>query len=523
MKKLNLIYFIFSVVLFFSCGPEISDELPDFKDAIDFTIYDYIVEHEEEYSDFLQIIEQGQIAQALAAYNPYGQGYTLFLPNNDAINSFITASNRFNSLADLLNDQEYVDEFCRYHVINISINSNDFPFGAFPEKTLSDDYLTVSFINESDSSYYKINNMAAVVRPNIEASNGYIHVVGAALTPITFTASEWLSSNTDYSIFHEALLLTGLDSVINITESEDVLTNSTTVLVEADSIYQKFNITSITDLINLISPDNDDYTNEYNPLYNFVAYHLLKGSYFIDDFSDVNTLYFTNSSFSVNINGLGQDILINKGKHIFDTLIGETDTTYIDYILFKYDESNVISKTGPIHFIDKLMRAERQSPRQVTFDFSNEPLVQIMRYEGGSFLLDPFESLQTINWSGSDLFYTKYIGEWQEGYPANSDMLSIDGDFTISYEIPTVIPGSYELIIRAHGKDQKNAVIEVFFDNRKIGGLSDLTNYGNNNNPYQNILVGQVDITSVKSHVVEIRPLIPGRLLWDFVRFEPIK
>ncbi len=127
-------------------------------------------------------------------------GYTLFLPDNDAIQQFIDESDQFSTLDELLNDAEYVSIISRYHAVNMSINSNDFPFGALPAQTLSDDYLTVSFVIETDTSYYKINNQAAVIRPNIELSNGIIHLIGTMLTPITYTTYDWLSQNA--GIFH---------------------------------------------------------------------------------------------------------------------------------------------------------------------------------------------------------------------------------------------------------------------------------------------------------------------------------
>jgi hypothetical protein len=33
--------------------------------------------------------------------------------------------------------------------------------------------------------------------------------------------------------------------------------------------------------------------------------------------------------------------------------------------------------------------------------------------------------------------------------------------------------------------------------------------------------LGTVDFKRYTTHKVEIRPLIPGRFLWDFIRFEP--
>ena len=54
----------------------------NFEDQEQMTIYDYIVAHEDIYSDFLRILEKGGIDKTLSAYNPNGVGYTLFLPDN---------------------------------------------------------------------------------------------------------------------------------------------------------------------------------------------------------------------------------------------------------------------------------------------------------------------------------------------------------------------------------------------------------------------------------------------------------
>jgi uncharacterized surface protein with fasciclin (FAS1) repeats len=80
------------------------------------------VENEDTYSSFLSIIQKGGIDKALSAYNPNGIGYTLFLPDNAAIDNFIAESGQFSSLDDLLNNTDYLNEFCRYHVVNLGIN-----------------------------------------------------------------------------------------------------------------------------------------------------------------------------------------------------------------------------------------------------------------------------------------------------------------------------------------------------------------------------------------------------------------
>ena len=79
-------------------------------------------------------------------------------------------------------------------------------------------------------------------------------------------------------------------------------------------------------------------------------------SRFLDDFSETATNYSTHSEVPVNINGLGLDIYINKGKEIFDTIIENQDTTIIDYVGFYYDESNIITQSGAIHFINQVLQ-----------------------------------------------------------------------------------------------------------------------------------------------------------------------
>jgi len=520
MKTIPYLMIIILGIMFNSClSTEDGSIDGKFEDMNDNTIFNYLLQNKESYSSFIALAESGGVNATLSAYNPYGLGYTLFLPNNDAIDQFIKSSNRFASLNDLLKDKEYAKAFCEYHVVNMAVNSNSFPFGAFSEPTLSGDYLTVSFVIEEDSSYYKINNSAVVYNPNLEVSNGFIHPIKSVLTPVTFTTYEWLSQNSDYSIFKDAVDITGLQSIIdfNLKESENALAVS--LFVEPDSIFNKNGIFSVEDLIQYISPSNNDYANLYNPLYGYVAYHMLSGNYFIDDFIDKNTVYSTFSDVPLNIDGRGLDIAINKGKQVFDTIVHQSDTTYVDFIKFKYDYSNVLTQCGAIHIIDQVMTQEIPSRAQRNFEFYEEPVFYDFRQLGGTFIVDE-NSLSTINWTGGDLFFVDLGSESNGAW--NNDYLEISGDFSIAYRVPKIIQGKYNVSIRAEAFSRNNALIEVFIDNKKIGSIIDLTKGGSSNNPFQSIKLGAINFTKYAEHTIEIRPLIPGRLVWDAVQFEPI-
>ena len=150
----------------------------------------YIYENEEEYSSFIKVIEASNMVDALSAYNPNGEKYTLFLPTNEAFERFFQESDVYKSLDDLIADVETVNAFSRYHVANVMVYSNDFPLGALPDTTLTGDYLTIAYIEGEDSTYFKVNNLALVEIEDLEMANGVIHVIDHVLEPITYSAYE---------------------------------------------------------------------------------------------------------------------------------------------------------------------------------------------------------------------------------------------------------------------------------------------------------------------------------------------
>jgi uncharacterized surface protein with fasciclin (FAS1) repeats len=520
MRKSNVIVICLGLAAgIFSCK-EPPAPVGGFEDQEKMTIYDYIVANDSAYSSFLSILEKAKIDKTLSAYNPDNVGYTLFLPDNKAVSEFIDESNQFSSLADLLNDEEYVSVLARYHVVNLAIDANDFPFGALPEYTLSGDFLTVSFVIEPDTSYYKINNQAAVTKTNIEVSNGFIHLIKNVLKPITFTSYDWIEQNQGFSIFKALIDTTGLQPALSINMKDpDNTSRPNTLLVEHDSIYHKLNIYSLGDLAGYISPGRTDYTSTSNPLFNFAAYHILVESMFLDDFVGVATNYTTYSEIPLNINGLGLDIAINKGKDTFNIIIDPPDTLYIDYVTFFYDESNVLTQSGAIHFINQVLLQQSPSRAIQTFEFWEEPLLNEYRLEPGTYLIEDTTWLNITRWSGTDLFFVETGDEQSSAW--GGDYLLIDGDFIISYTIPKIVQGKYKAFLGADAFNAENALVEIFIDGKNIGKLFDLATGGSAAYPFARIELGTVNFTKYDVHTIEIRSLIPGRFCWDYIRFEP--
>jgi uncharacterized surface protein with fasciclin (FAS1) repeats len=495
---------------------------PGFKELEKYTIYDYVVTNEKDYSSFLQILKASGMDKTLSAYNPGGKtkgvDYTLFLPDNAAVDEFIRENNQYASLEDLLNDQSFVNVLAKYHILNGGVASNEFPFGTFNQPTLSNDFLNVNFDIHTDTTFYSINNQARIIKANIEANNGYIQVIGSMLKPITLNSYGWLKKNSAYSLFTAAMEATGIDKIINVNMKEEGQTlQPFTVLVEADSIFHKRNVNNFDDLVKMISPERTDYTNSTNPLNIFVGYHLLTGSHFLDDIAKNNTNYNNFADIPLKINGKGMEIVINKNpNYIF--IDEKNDTT--DYIGLYYDASNVNTQSGPIHFINQILMPRIPTRAEENFEFYDEPYLAEYRRIGGKYIIENPSLLNNVTWTGAKLSYVKSMDVNETSW--SKDYLQIEGDFTITYNVPKIIQGKYDVYLQADGYNVANALVEVYIDGNKLGGLIDLTKGGNANSPFYAYKLGSVDFKKYSSHAVQIRTLIPGRLKWDLIRFSPI-
>ena len=487
------------------------------------SIYEYVESKADTFSRFRQVIDAGELDNTLRAYNPNGNDYTLFLPTNDAFDSFFSRSQNYGGMDELLNDQDYTRALVRYHTVNMALQKSDFPFGALPDTTLSGDLLTIGYTEDVDSTIVKVNNFASILSHDIEMANGYIHIIDEVLEPVVFSSYEWLEQHPGYSLFKEALDLTGLKDTFKIQEgSSGFRYPRNTLLVESDEVFHAHGIHSIGDLKERYSPEQTNYSSYSNGLYQFMAYHIIEGKQFLNSFEGKNTNYNTYASLPLSINATGIDIKINAGVDVFDTLVTNNDTTIINYVGMEYDQSNVITQNGAIHFISHVMDLFSPGQKLQVFQFYEDPLINAAEKTPDTYIFDDPNELEVIDWQGiEDIVYVKSPGGLSG--VNNNDYLEMEGDFLISYEIPKILPGRYLLQIRANDENNINAIIQIHFDGKRIGGNVDLTANPNSGGSMYNFDIGQVELFSYEKHLITIRTLIPGRFTWDLVRFEPIE
>ncbi len=509
------------LLVLFSCKQELSDTGFFDEEDLLFSIATYIEENQEEYERFWRIVEVTGSFDALNAYNPGGEGFTFFLPTDAAVDNYLAQSADYPDFEMLLGNPGFCMQLVQYHLVNKSIRSTEFPYGALPDSTASGDYLTISIEVTEDTSIYKVNNIAAITERNIEVSNGYVHVVDQMLEPINYSSYEWLQNNPQFSIMASMFEATGIkDSMgyYRTTASGEIVKNRYTVLAEPDSIYSRAGIEDFNDLNERFGTPGLEPDNPANGLYLFAAYHILEGSYFLDAFvGSRNYNTFTLAPVAINS---GYDIKINTGVDTFQIITTATDTSYINYILPLYDLSNINTKNGAIHAINEVMEFFIPEISVRYFQFFEEPEILSARKVAGTYEFVDKDLFQYISWEGPDEI--TYYKSFSTDEKANSgDYIFIEGEFIINYVVPKVLPGLYEMRLRTEATYPGNATIEVYLDGKKMGSNFNLTSGGTAAWPYYTIKTGIVEFTRYEEHTISIQTLIPGEFKWDWVAFFP--
>lgn len=511
--RILLLISVFPILLLESCEPEIQGSFIG-ENAV--TISGYIDKNQETYSIFWKLLINTNLKSALNAYNPNGNGYTLFLPTNHAFELYFAQSEDYDNIDELLEDNDFANLLIRYHLVNSSFETNNFPFGALPDTTVTGDFLTVGFDVTEDSTIYRINNEVPIVQSNIELTNGYIHVIGDILEPIAYSSFDWISENEDYSIITEAFKLTGLQDTMGLyrtTRSGQVVKNLYTLMVEADTVFYRNGITNIEELIERYQTPGLELSDKENEFYQFTAYHMLEGSYFLDEFSGTNN-FNTYANFPAQISA-GLEIRINPGKDTIDMIIEGQDTTIINYVRIDMQNSNILTKNGALHLLMDINEVKTPGRTIRTFQFFEEPEINKVKNTPGEYILTDPDNLEVLSWTGPPEI--NYVKSTSIG-ATNNDYIEIEGNFTIEYRIPSILPGKYLIEFKTESSDNENATIQVSIDGQRFGSSFDLTSGGNS---YRTFTIGITEFQIYEEHIVTVSSLLPGIFKWDFIRFTP--
>lgn len=274
-------------LLLFSCDDPYEND--------NFVVYDlypaatYLETRQDEFSEWIEILKYADMYNAI---NQAAKTFTVFAPNNEAVKAFY-AKRGISDVTGLT--KTYAKALVQYHVINDAISQKEFLVGGkLTKQTISGDYLTVSFDDTENSegglnSVY-MNEEALVDEFANEVTNGYVYMLADVLTPLVETVYDRLAENSDYSIFKDAVEATGWDqtlsTVYDTIQNEyggtTVVKRNYTAFVVSNATFGNDGISSLSELVSKVGASSD-YEDAGNALNQFVAYHLISSTRYIDD------------------------------------------------------------------------------------------------------------------------------------------------------------------------------------------------------------------------------------------------
>lgn len=273
------------------------------------------LEKNGEYSKFVAILKKANISKKaegslLKTLSTYGS-YTCFAPTNDAIDIYLEEKSKdpksgiTSTDIDLL-DGDIATEIAKNHIIERGYKISDVAEGDFPKTTMNRRSVTKA----TTEAGVMLDDQAKIIKQDIETENGIIHAINKVLNPSSLNVYEQILEHPEFSIFAQALEVTGLCDTLAIYEEleknyeGDIKSNKRveaqgdafspierrqryTVLIEPDDLLRNPEnnhtnkpINDYKDLEVLAqefygTEAAGDYKNKKNALYQYIAYHIL--------------------------------------------------------------------------------------------------------------------------------------------------------------------------------------------------------------------------------------------------------
>ena len=460
-------------------------------------IGDFIAENPDEFSEFNKLVDLAGMKALLKIRGPY----TVFLPTNEAMFDFYELKG-VSGVEDF--SPRFQEELCRNHFVASFISTGDIGLGALNEVNGLGDYLPSEF----EGSDIIIGKYSKIINRNIYCSNGVVQVMDKVLDPVVDDIFTVVSSDPSYKIFSDGLRLTGLMDTLRIISfpyGNSEARTRYTILAVADTIYQRYGINSVEDLIEWSGANPDSVTFLNNPFYRYIEYHCLHGSYYLSNLEngvypilskDNNVAFRIDTDYKINLD--------------LDTKL---------YTGFNIPASNTPAKNGALHSVDDILAAVEPRAAQVIFETTDFFDLQQGDYYQSHFtrFFDGENDLNKIKWRGN---YLQYYFHSNNTALRSRDCLAIQGGWwEISITFPKVMAGVYEIyLFQPPWGDVTDCVVSV---DGVSTGFTYTGSYGTGSGGLQK--VADVVFETTAEHTITIRNIMAGMVFWDYVEFVPVK
>ena len=370
MKKLSLnILYLLGIFAFVIPSMQSCNDEPDGDNFYSFTgqmMSEYLTANTQ-YSQFATIVQRAGLMDQLSAYGHY----TCFAPTNDAVNAYLA---KVGKSMETLTDAD-CDTLARTHLVNVMYSVSEMggesSTSVLPTQNMMRRNLQITHDkDENGNSVVVVNGNSRVFFEHQDDSveNGIMQPVNAVIENSTLSVPSLIKKNPRVSIYMQALEATKLVEKLEAYKDNDYdpkdyeekiqymtggsiyevanppdqhLYGFTAFLVPDEILKNNYNVTDLRGLYDLacgiydkMYPDDvnkpehafDHLTDPINPLYRFMAYHLL-------DRNVQGYNYLT----------VRDDVGVDK------SLANTTDwyTTMLPYTMIKVERLNVAKWQGP--------------------------------------------------------------------------------------------------------------------------------------------------------------------------------
>lgn len=319
MKKISFnILLLLGLVAFIAPTLQSCNDDPDEANFYSFKgqmMSEYLSDNAQ-YSQFADIVTRAGLMDLLSAYGHY----TCFVPDNNAINAYLEKVGKSMETLTL----EDCDTIARTHLVNVMYSTSEMggetSTSVLPTQNMMRRNLQISHqTDENGNAVVVVNNNSIVYFEHQDDSveNGIMQPISAVIENSTSSVPSLLESNPNISLFVQALKATKLDEKLEAYKDNDYdpkqyedkiryitggnihevacppdqkLYGFTAFVVTNDVLKTKHNVETLQQLYTLAceiydreypedvnKPEHDfgHLSDPINPLYRFMAYHLL--------------------------------------------------------------------------------------------------------------------------------------------------------------------------------------------------------------------------------------------------------
>jgi len=219
MKNMRILSLFYTAVLAAVVGSGlltscVKDDVPaSYYSSNELLVGQYLSSRPEDLSEFTKILDTTGV---LGLLNAYGK-YTCFIPCDTAMRNYYASKGK-SRMSDFT--MEELKKICYNHIVKgDTIATGDFSVGPLSTLSMSERFVNIDFSLKDGSIL--VNGNCPIIEKDIRVHNGYIHILSKTLEPSELKLGEKIAQDPKFSLFSQAMQLTGFAKMMNDAVVED--------------------------------------------------------------------------------------------------------------------------------------------------------------------------------------------------------------------------------------------------------------------------------------------------------------